>query len=364
MKKRELEAWQIRKLVVGILVIFLVGVLYIGTCSLVMYRDKVDEVKTWRSDVTIASDTQTELANVSGDATEVLVGTYVENLRQISLKDSTFRASLLVWYRWEGRDDLDMMHNARVYRGYIDPTFTEMVKDYHYDGINYQAIRYDVTVNQGFDTKRFPLDSHQLRIYLESDYPAEEVVFVIDEENSGLNPYLSVGGYDIVQVEVAPFAYVYPNNHSDPELEGQTLVTTEIVTLIDINRNSFGLYIKCFIAMWGTVLWVLLSVFLCTYHRIDPLGMIPGALFGTVSNIMIGASLVPDSLSLGLIEFMNIFGVMNILGGTIIIITINRIRSVHGDTAFASRYGKIMFYLLVLVVVLGNIIMPMSAFMR
>lgn len=65
------------------------------------------------------------------------------------------------------------------------------------------------------------------------------------------------------------------------------------MTQLEINRSGLGLYAKCFIALFGTSLWVFITMFLCTYHRADPLSMIPAALFGTVSNIMVGTILSP-----------------------------------------------------------------------
>ena len=108
---------------------------------------------------------------------------------------------------------------------------------------------------------------------------------------------------------------------------------------------------------------MLITLFICTYHRVDPLSMIPAALFGTVTNIMVGANLLPDALQLGLLEFVNIFGIVTILAVAMTIININRIRNKYEDRDFASFYGRVMFYTILVLVVAGNIILPMSAYM-
>ena len=132
---------------------------------------------------------------------------------------------------------------------------------------------------------------------------------------------------------------------------------------MEINRSSLGLYAKCFVALFGTSLWVFITMLLCTYHRVDPLSMIPAALFGTVSNIMVGANMLPDSLEIGLLEYVNAWGILTIIAGALTIININRIRTKYNDNEFAALFGRIMSFTLMFIVVLGHILMPVSAYM-
>ena len=140
-------------------------------------------------------------------------------------------------------------------------------------------------------------------------------------------------------------------------------ITSEFMTQFEINRSGLGLYAKCFIALFGTSLWVFITMFLCTYHRVDPLSMIPAALFGTVSNIMVGANLLPDALEIGLLEYVNAWGIFTIIAGALTIININRIRNKHGDNQFAALFGRVMSFTLMFIVILGHILMPLSAYM-
>ncbi|MEG2372511.1 MAG: hypothetical protein RSB36_06970, partial [Hydrogenoanaerobacterium sp.] len=179
--------------------------------------------------------------------------------------------------------------------------------------------------------------------------------------NSGVNPSMGISGYKLMRNTVGVVNYEYLNTQSDPVI-GKAPVHSELVTALEINRSTWGLYVKCFIALFGTTTWVLITLFLNTYHKVDPLGMIPAALFGTVSNIMVGANLLPDALQLGLIEYVNIWGVMIILAVTFAIININRIRSKYEDKEFAVFYGRIMFYTILTLTVVGNVSLPLTAF--
>jgi hypothetical protein len=140
-------------------------------------------------------------------------------------------------------------------------------------------------------------------------------------------------------------------------------VTSEFVTALTFRRNGLGLYFKCFIAMYGTTLWVLIMLYICGHHRVDPLGMIPGALFGTVSNIMVGAALLPDALDMGLLEFVNVWGILTILATAVVIIQVNNIRSQYGrkDEPFAGFIGRVMFYIIAVIAIAGNILLPAFA---
>ncbi|MEG2703237.1 MAG: hypothetical protein RSA65_11505, partial [Clostridia bacterium] len=123
------------------------------------------------------------------------------------------------------------------------------------------------------------------------------------------------------------------------------------------------MYMKCFIALFGTSLWIFITLFICTNHHVDPLDMIPEALFGSVGNIMIGASLLPDALSMGLLEYVNIWGIMTVIAGAMYIISVNRIRNKYQDQDYAYFFGRAMFVLLLFFVVAGHILMPLCAYL-
>ncbi|MDL2252832.1 hypothetical protein LJC49_02000 [Ruminococcaceae bacterium OttesenSCG-928-I18] len=299
---------------------------------------------------------------LSVDATEVSVGTYIENLRELNLKGSYYRIELMVWFNWEGDADLDPANHFRVYKGLVNKMV--LVEEEHIGNQHYQLVGLDVSVSKNFDTKRFPLESHQLRFYIESTDPVQEVVYVPDYENSGINENITLTGFRFMRHDIGAVSYTYDSTHGDPSVT-ENEVTSEIVTAFEINRSDFGLYFKCFIALAGTVTWVLIALFICSYHHVDPLSMIPAALFGTVGNIMIGAALVPDALQMGLLEYVNLWGVLSILGGAIAIININRVRKASKEQenqAFAYYYGRMLFYTMLVAALSGQVILPIAAY--
>lgn len=357
--KRRLEIPK-RRLISMLILYILVGIIFLGYTTVSLVLDKTSEDDYWDSSITVSDSTQKRLDEIGENATIVTVGTYVENLKELSLKNSNYTLTFIGWFSWDGDEHLDPGTNLRVYKGDIKER--QLLKETHRDGYNYQQFRFTVCVSKNYWTIRFPLESHQLRFYLESNYTADQVQFKADKENSGVNPSLSISGYTLVRNDVGAYAIETDSTFGNPDIPDDA-VYPEFVTAMEINRDGIGLYIKCIIALLGTSLWVLIVMFINTNHRIDPLSMIPAALFGTVSNIMIGANLLPDALQFGLLEYVNMLGIMTILGGAISIINVNRIRTKYQNNEYARQYGLVMFYTVLGLTVLGHILLPISAFL-
>ncbi|MEG2202988.1 MAG: hypothetical protein RRY10_05005, partial [Christensenellaceae bacterium] len=192
---KDLKSWQKKRLWISFLLVLIAAVVFLTATASSLYQDKFMEDEYWHETLTTPESVQQKIEAQSGNETQVMVGSYVENLKEISLKDSNFGMKVLVWFRWEGNDKLDMVNHFRIYKGTINSK--EIVEDYHKDGINYQSALLDVTVSKNFWTNRFPLESHQLRMYLEAGPTVQDVVFVADTQHSSMNPSLSISGYQL-----------------------------------------------------------------------------------------------------------------------------------------------------------------------
>jgi len=378
MSLKNMEKWQKRKLIFSFAMVLIIGISFLFFTCNALYQDKMGEDIYWRDALEIPNDLKEDVEVYGADATRVTVGTYVENLKEINIKSSYFRVVFLAWFKWEGNDDLDMMNNFRIYKGLINKM--EVVKEVHKGNEHYQLVRCDTTITKNYWTIRFPLESHQLRIYIEPNYIVNDVVLVPDTGQSGLNENLGISGFDIDRFETGAYAIRYDGTRGDPDLPADgNVVVSEHVTAMQINRSDPGLYVKCFAALVGTITWVMITLFICTYHYVDPLSMIPAALFGTVANVMVGANLLPDALQAGLIEYVNFWGVMMILMSAIVIININQIRKKQDAKAsadgnndkrntlsareFSKLYGRVLFYTILLLILGGNILLPVCAYL-
>lgn len=345
----------------AVLGIALLSALYIGAVCHTMIREKSEMHDAWdyrlSMDEVILTDEQIRATG----ATVVHCGTYVDFFKSLSPKDSSFRADLLVWFLWDGPPELDMKNHFRFYSGTIH-SMQVVLDEQRPDGSTYQLVRVDVTVYHDFATTRFPLDSHQLEFYLEANYPIETVCLDADQKNSSVNEYLELSGYRVLDSSVRDFYFMYNSTYLYPDAD-QRVMTSEVITTLTITRDGFGMYLKCVIALLGATAWIFLTLFICTYHRVDPLSLIPSALFGVVGNIMVGANVLPESLSLGLLEYINQWGVLSILGVSVAIISLNRIYAKGYNDAYAHYLGRILFWLLLVSVTAGHVLMPVSAYL-
>lgn len=360
-KYKDLKFEQKKRLLLTFFIYVIVSAVVLIWFSATLFNEKTHADDSWNEYLKDTPEQANQASELSKDATKVTVGTYIENLRELNMKSSNYRVEFMVWFSWEGNEDIDPARNFRIYKGLENKKV--ILKETHENGKNYQLVGMDVTVSKNFKTKRFPLESHQMRLYVESTYPIQQVVYVPDYEASGMNRNLAVTGYDFKRHDIGSVTFSYDTTHGDPDVS-EHMVASEIVTMFEINRSGFGLYFKCFIALAGTITWTLIAMFLSAQHHVDPLGMIPGALFGTVSNIMVGASLLPDALEAGLIEYVNIWGIISIMAVSIAIINVNRIRNKYKESDFAHYYGTVMFYTILVFTVAGNVVLPLAAYIR
>ncbi len=349
-----------RRLVINFILFFVVAVIYLTFALGRLYfaEKKIDNKwEHWQHYDT--PENLAELERRSVNATHVTVGTYFENIRELNIKNSTFRVEMMVWFKWKGDPDLDMINHIRIYRGTINK-FT-VTEEYTNGDEHYQRGSLDVTINESFDTTRFPLGTYPLKVYIEPTYSIDRVRFYADGQ-SDINEALDLAGYSLMRYDTGIHYVVYETNYGNPSIKDGNIMNTELLTRLEIKRNGMGTYAKCFIALIGTLTWIFIVMFINTNHRVDPLSMIPAALFGTVTNITIGANMLPDTLGLGLLEFVNMWGVMTIIGGTITVINVNRIRNKWEDKDYATLYGRVMFAEILFFTLLGHILMPFMAY--
>lgn len=224
-------------------------------------------------------------------------------------------------------------------------------------------MRIDVTVAKSFWTKRFPLSSHQLRMYVEATKDIDEVLLVPDEKNSGISNNIKIAGFNVSKHAVNTFIQHYKNTNLDPEYDNvKPHITSEILTAIELNRDSWGLYLKCIIALLGTNIWVLIPLFICTNHKVNTLALIPPVFFGTVTNIMVGANLLPDAMEAGLIEYVNIWGILVVLLVAVTVVKIEFIRDKHENYEYSNCFGRVMLGVIIFVMIIGYILLPISAY--
>jgi len=361
MKYKNMLPWQRKTLCFWSFFIFAVALVFLTVAGSYLALDKKSEQTSWEYYLTEADTFTEEELSVSQNATQVSVGTHVERMDNVDFKNSMFTITFRCWFNWHGNEYKDMEENFSIYRGTIRH-ITKKAEHWE-NGDHYQLFEVTADISKDFSTKRFPLGSYQLRLYLQPLENIENIVFIPDYEKSSINPELCTAGFELCRSDHALYLHRQDADTDGAYYKGAGTETySEFLTAIELRRDSIGLYIKCIIALIGTGLWALIVLFLCAHHQVDSLGMMPAILIGTVTNLMIGANLVPDALHIGLLEFINIWGIYTVLLSAVLVISINRIRSRYKSDAFAEYFGKIMFAMVLITTLAGHIVLPLAAY--
>lgn len=92
-----MESWQKKKLLFWFLLFFLFGVTYLTVTCSILINDKNEEVSYWENTFTNDSEVLTEANDIAEkyNATKVTVGSYVEDLKNMSLKEGSFKVSMV-----------------------------------------------------------------------------------------------------------------------------------------------------------------------------------------------------------------------------------------------------------------------------
>lgn len=361
MKWKQMTPRQQRKLLLWFCLFAISALIFLIHVICTLEKEKTNSVNEYHAVTRVSSEEAEHFNQLRQTAIPVTTGTYVETIKDISMKNSSYRMEFLVWFRWEGSSHITFLNNnIQIRNGTINKV--EVEEDYHKDNLHYQKLRIDATIAKHFESACYPLGCQSLSFYIAPfTYTADEVVLVPDEEHSGVNENLSASGYSLLEETVGYNIKHNLNTMGNPGLEEPKEFSYYAAGMM-LQRNSWGLFVQCFIALFGAVIWVLITLYICARHRVDPILTLPPALFGAVSNLVVDTNLLPDMVHFGLIEYMNLYGILIILAATLCIIQVNRIRSHSTEHAYADTFGHIMFYTMTVLSITGMILMPAAAY--
>ena len=122
----------------------------------------------------------------------VYVGTYVNQINSMSLKEEKVQVDFHIWFRWKG-DDLKPLETFDLTNGEIDAK--EDVYQATSGGFHYAVCRCLATIQKQWNVRDFPLDNHEITIEVEdADLEEEKLKYLPDTENCNLSPDARVPG--------------------------------------------------------------------------------------------------------------------------------------------------------------------------
>ena len=241
----------------------------------------------------------------------------------------------------------------------------------------YQKVKFNGAFEKAFDSVRYPLDSVQFKMYLLPTMDANYIRYVPDHDVtddgvmiSVFTPYFSItSGYRLINDEKADnftlrLNYYYDENN-DPAIDFEHSVRTQLEIIVRANRAGLSLFLQAFINLFSVVIWIIIAFYSQSYTGEDSVGMLGTGLFGVISSMLVGLSMVSDAGIFSLITMINIFTLAVIMIMTYQAIAAKRAQ-VRKDKVLIAYNGiklRILFVVLTLATIAMFIILPCISYM-
>lgn len=258
----------------------------------------------------------------------------------------------------------------------------EEVQYYDEDGrlrtMCYQKVKFNASFEKAFDSVRYPLESVQFKMYILPIMDANYCRYIPDrsktslgERISGFSPYFSItSGYRLVKEsdDIKNFTLrvnYYKDMNNDPAVSFEHTVRTQLEIIVRANQAGLSLFLQAFINLFSVVIWIIIAFYSQSYTGEDSIGMLGTGLFGVISSMLVGISMVSNAGIFSLITMINIFTLAVIMIMTYQSIAAKR-ASVRNDKILIAYNGiklRILFYVLTVCTIAMFGILPAISYM-
>lgn len=224
----------------------------------------------------------------------VKVGIYVINVGRLDISTGTFTVDFYLTLRCDEP---------------CDPTNFEFMNgrspfvDQQWDGPEEKIFRIQASLTAHLDLRGYPFDSHDLTISLEdTNLTTEELVYVVDPETSGIDPAVSVAGWQLSSDWDAEV-----DDHYYPPWDE---TYSRYSFSIPIKRATLSAVLKSFLPAIAIVITGLLALFISPVDILARLTINTSAFVGSVLFHLNLTSSVPP---LGYLTYADKFMIVNYL---------------------------------------------------
>jgi hypothetical protein len=248
---------------------------------------------------------------------EVTAGIYLNQVRELSLRDSQFVADFWLWFRWKKGAAVDPLATFEIVGGDIESKTNEGREDLPGGEWSYATARIVARVVQVLDIREFPQDRHRLVIAIEDgDHEDFELTYAPDSANSRIDPNVNVPGFRVANFETVVKQHTYTTNYGDVTLPPDSVSNySRFEFALNIERPGFGYTLKLVWGMWLSALVALLALFIKPTN-VDPrFGLGVGAIFAAMANQYIVSAALPDSAIVTTADIIGMATIVVILVG-------------------------------------------------
>lgn len=232
----------------------------------------------------------------SDSPTQVLVGTYVQNIVDLNLRTNNVSVDFYLWFRWKG-DKVAPHETFEIVNGKINSR--NVLETRLKPEENFSQVRVNATLYVNWNLHKFSLDRQVIPITVEdSALDATRLIYIPDTPNISVRQSIEIPGYQIVGQRSLAAENSYLTNFGDPTLPSHNRsVYSQYIQQIEIHRPDYGYFFKLFGSM---ILATLLAPFgfALKAEKVDSrIGIGVGAIFGVSgNNFAISGQLPPTSV--------------------------------------------------------------------
>lgn len=171
---------------------------------------------------------------------QALVGLYLADVHNLDFATGKFTADFWVWTvaAADRPSPLESAYIVNEVGKWAEPINTERAGDKRWD---LRRIRADLWAD--WQVHRFPFDRQTLTILIEeSVLSTDELVYIADLKDSGINPKLAIAGWSIVGWEVQAVKQPYSSSFGDPH-DHSEVSSARLMYSLTVQRRGITTFI-------------------------------------------------------------------------------------------------------------------------
>jgi hypothetical protein len=172
------------------------------------------------------------------------------------------------------------------------------------------------------------------------------------------DPLTIANGYVLIgALENNPKAYVQyrGEKNADGVTHDLSTVYGDYQFVIEVNRQGLSLFLQAFANLFAVIVWISIAFYDQSHNNADSIGMLGTGLFGAISSVLVGISMLNDANIFSLITMIDIFTLAVIMLMTFLAVMGKR--ALIKDDKLAIAYNTIKFRILFVVLLLCTAMM-------
>ena len=264
--------------------------------------------------------TQSETLEIPVNSKKVYIGTYLERVENLDIKESSWTYEFYLWFKWKSNEvdflgDKDLAQKKELPFTIVNGEILkcDLVEKYSDKKTNTQYVQYFVKAKntQFFDVSLYPIDKHDLIIPIEHKWlDRTRIYFEPDKIDSKVSSRVMVNGYEMSKdIRLIEKSHAYKSARGNPKFtSGYKIDFSQFRMSFGIHKGGLSVILKLFLILYVAVFVTFIAPF-----SSDPSRYTVGALFTAAGANYILSSKLPATNIYSLAELINAFCVVIII---------------------------------------------------